>query len=167
MYLSKASTYGIRSVAFLASKEEHAVISVREMSSELDIPAAFLTKIMQRLASRSIVETMRGFGGGIALGKPAAEITLKDIITAIEGDDSFPYFWLGIPEDQLEKIPVFHQKWSGLIDKIDRFFSETRLTELAPSNGNDAESPGSMETPDIRESESVLSVSNSNNNHSH
>ncbi len=137
MHFSKASTYGIRSVAFMAARQDREMISIRELSRELDIPPAFLTKVMQRLASRNIVQTMRGYGGGVALGKPASEITLKEIITAVEGEEAFHPFGLGIPKEQMEKTPVFFKKWTNLNDSIDLFFSHTKLSELCP-----AETPG-------------------------
>jgi len=135
MHFSKASTYGIRSVAFMAARHERKMISIRELSRELDIPPAFLTKVMQRLASRNIVQTMRGYGGGVALGKPASEITLKEIITAVEGEEAFQPIGLGIPKEQMEKTPVFFRKWSNLNDSIDLFFSHTKLSELCPADG--------------------------------
>ncbi len=122
----------------MAAKHDSKMISIKELSRELDIPPAFLTKVMQRLASRNIVQTMRGYGGGVALGRPAGEITLKEIITAVEGEEAFQPFGLGIPKEQMEKTPVFFKKWTNLNDSIDLFFSHTKLSELCPD-----ESPGS------------------------
>lgn len=137
MHFTKASKYGIRSVAFMAARRDREMISIRELSRELDIPPAFLTKVMQRLASRNIVQTMRGFGGGVALGKPPGEITLKEIINAVEGEEAFQPVSLGIPREQMEKTPDFFKKWNNLNDTIDLFFSLTKLSELCP-----AEKPG-------------------------
>ncbi|MEX0680710.1 MAG: Rrf2 family transcriptional regulator [Balneolales bacterium] len=132
MQFSKASTYGIRSVVYIAAQQERRIISVRELSGRLQISAAFLTKVMQRLAAGEIVRTIRGFGGGVALAKPASVITLKDIIMAIDGEKAFEPFWLGIPEEQMLKTPDFHRKWKDLNGRIDTFFSTTRFTELTP-----------------------------------
>lgn len=133
MHFSKASTYGIRSVAYIAAQKEKDVVSIRELSEQLGIPAAFLTKVMQRLASSGIVKTMRGHGGGVSLGKPASDISLKEIITAIDGEEAFDRFWLGISEKHMELVPEFRAKWQNLNNNIDDFFSHTRLTELYPS----------------------------------
>ena len=133
MHFSKASTYGIRSVAFMAARRGREMISIRELSRELGIPPAFLTKVMQRLASRNIVQTMRGFGGGVALGRPPREITLKEIITAVEGEEAFQPVGLGIPKEQMERTPDFFKKWNTLNDSIDHFFSHTNLSELCPN----------------------------------
>ena len=133
MHFSKASTYGIRSVAYMAARGDREMISIRELSRELDIPPAFLTKVMQRLASRDIVQTMRGYGGGVALGRPPGDITLKDIIIAVEGDESFHPIGLGIPAEQMKKTPDFFEKWSRLNNSIDLFFSNTKLSELCPA----------------------------------
>ena len=137
MHFSKASTYGIRSVAYMAARPDREMISIRELSRELDIPPAFLTKVMQRLASSKIVRTMRGHGGGVSLYKPAAEISLKDIIIAVEGDEAFHPLRLGITEKQMETIPSFYNKWIRVNRQVDDFFSCTNLKELCPAAGTD------------------------------
>lgn len=133
MHFSKASTYGIRSVAYMAAQRDREMISIRELSRVLDIPPAFLTKVMQRLAARNIVRTMRGYGGGVSLGKPASDITLKDIITAVEGDEAFHPLGLGIPDEHMARIPAFFAKWNKMNNQIDDFFSRTSLMELCPA----------------------------------
>lgn len=140
MHFSKASAYGIRSVAYMASRGDREMISIRELSRDLDIPPAFLTKVMQRLASRDIVQTMRGYGGGVALGRPPGDITLKDIIVAVEGEEAFEPIGLGIPAEQMKKTPDFFEKWSRLNSSIDLFFSSTKLSELSPA-GTEVKSP--------------------------
>jgi len=162
MHFSKASTYGIRSVAFMAARHGREMISIRELSRELDIPPAFLTKVMQRLASRNIVQTMRGYGGGVMLGKPASEITLKEIITAVEGEEAFQPIGLGIPKEQMEKSPVFFRKWTNLSDSIDLFFSHTKLSELCPADGpGHAEAAGSQSGSTRNTTEAAVSQSGS------
>ncbi len=141
MHFSKASTYGIRSVAYIAAQKEKDVVSIRELSEQLDIPAAFLTKVMQRLASGYIVKTMRGHGGGVSLNKPSSEITLKEIITAIDGEEAFDRFWLGLSEKHMELVPEFRAKWQNLNNNISDFFSNTRLTELYPSEEKSEHKP--------------------------
>ncbi len=132
MHFSKASTYGIRSVAYIAAQGDEAVVSIRELSDRLQIPAAFLTKVMQRLATGNIVKTMRGYGGGISLHKAPSEISLKDVILTIDGEEAFQQFWLGIPEEHMKQVPAFHSKWIELNNNIDAFFTNTCMTELFP-----------------------------------
>jgi len=135
MHFSKASTYGIRAVAYMASHNERSAVPVREISERLQIPAAFLTKVMQRLASAGIVQTTRGYGGGVTLSRPAYEITLKQVIQAIEGEGAFEQYWLGIAREHMLQIPEFHNKWQQLNRSLDHFFATTHMDELSVDKG--------------------------------
>lgn len=59
-------------------------VPTRELSSALNIPNPSVVKILSGLASAGIIETREGARGGVRLAKPAREITLLDIFTAIE-----------------------------------------------------------------------------------
>jgi Rrf2 family protein len=130
MHFSKASTYGIRSVAYLASHEDREIISIRELSETLIIPAAFLTKVMQRLAARDIVVTARGHGGGVSLGRPAGQITLLEVMDAIEGEKSLEKFQSAIPMESLGENSPFRIKWLELNRILYDFFSGTNFSEF-------------------------------------
>jgi Rrf2 family protein len=58
---------------------------VSEIAKRQDIPASFLAKIVPRLARAGLVRTALGAGGGITLAAPPAEISLLQIIQAIDG----------------------------------------------------------------------------------
>jgi len=58
------------------------------------VPAPFLAKVLQRLVERGLLRSKRGRTGGFVLGRPAAEITVADVVLALEGpeelDAAFP-----------------------------------------------------------------------------
>jgi Rrf2 family protein len=64
-------------------------VSVGEISTALDISFHFLTKILQQLTSANLTHSHRGPNGGIALARPASEISLYDIIVAVDGPGLF------------------------------------------------------------------------------
>lgn len=64
-------------------------VSVGEISTELNISFHFLTKILQQLTSANLTHSHRGPNGGIALARPASEISLYDIIVAVDGPGLF------------------------------------------------------------------------------
>lgn len=84
MQLTRQGEYAIRTVYALAAREGQ-VMTQREIARLQDIPEAFLAKIAQALSRAGIVVNMRGAQGGMALARPAREITLRDVVEAVEG----------------------------------------------------------------------------------
>ncbi len=58
---------------------------MNEIAAATQAPPKFLAKILQSFAKAGIVRSFRGAGGGFILGRPAAQITLRDVVEAIEG----------------------------------------------------------------------------------
>ncbi len=83
--LSQAGDYAIRGVLFLASHEQGKILLVRGVAEERGIPRAFLAKIFQILARAGVLKSHQGSGGGFSLARPATEISLLEVVEAIEG----------------------------------------------------------------------------------
>ncbi|MCE1228613.1 MAG: Rrf2 family transcriptional regulator [Firmicutes bacterium] len=62
-------------------------IQVATVAANMGLPAAFLAKVVNRLASHGLVTTRRGRHGGVVLARPAQLISLAEILQAVEGDD--------------------------------------------------------------------------------
>ncbi|GAB1537301.1 hypothetical protein ADMFC3_29320 [Geovibrio sp. ADMFC3] len=86
MKVTRASDYAIRSLIHIAKKPEGTVFMRSELSKACDIPDSFLGKILQNLAKADILSSERGKKGGFRLNKPTSDITVYDIIKAIEGE---------------------------------------------------------------------------------
>ncbi len=82
MHLSKQEGYALRLALDLANS---GAAPVREISARQNIPPAYLGKIVQALARGGVVRTKRGARGGVHLARPAAEITLRQVIEAAQG----------------------------------------------------------------------------------
>ncbi len=90
--LSNSCRYGIRAVLYIASQPyEKGKTGIKQISKDLDLPAPFLAKILQQLARRKILTSLKGPHGGFSLMRDAKDITLFDIITTIDGDELFTY----------------------------------------------------------------------------
>lgn len=85
MHLTRQSDYGVRAVLHLAGIPFGDVIQTREIAAREDIPAKYLPSIIRTLARAGLIRTMRGNQGGVALAKPPEEISLREVIEAIEG----------------------------------------------------------------------------------
>lgn len=85
MIITRATEYAIRAVLYMACQPQGEIIFKKDICREQEITPAFLTKILQPLIKAGIVGSQRGVGGGFYLARPAAEISLFDIIKTQEG----------------------------------------------------------------------------------
>jgi Rrf2 family protein len=85
MQLTRQADYAVRAVLYLAERPSAARITTAEIGEHQKIPVTFLTKIMAQLVTAGVVQTTRGARGGVTLARPAATITLLEVIEAIEG----------------------------------------------------------------------------------
>lgn len=85
MQITREGDYGIRSVLYLSRQPFKKISFVNEISEEYKIPRSFLAKILQKLVKAKLIRSYRGVKGGFSLAKQAREITMFDVIEAIEG----------------------------------------------------------------------------------
>lgn len=86
MKLGEGVEWAVHVAALLAQMPGGAAVPLRALSAFFDLPEAYLAKHLQKLSRAGLVVARRGPGGGYALGRPAAEITLADLVRAVEGD---------------------------------------------------------------------------------
>lgn len=85
MQITRQSEYAIRTMLELAQATPGELLSAKYISEKQDVPEDFLKKTVKLLAMSDLVVTQRGTNGGVRLAKLASEITLADIIAAVEG----------------------------------------------------------------------------------
>ena len=88
MQITRAAEYAIRGVLDLCSQPEGSVCLLSEISERQQIPPSFLSKIFQNLSKAGMVNSFRGTGGGFSLTRAPQEITILDVLEAIEGQIS-------------------------------------------------------------------------------
>lgn len=85
MRLGRAPVYAIIAVVHIASHQEDHPIPGKEIARSCQIPTAHLMKILQQLVRAGILISGRGPAGGFSLGRATQEISLLDIVEAVEG----------------------------------------------------------------------------------
>lgn len=80
---SPAARYALSAASYLARRPE-TLCSAEDIAAGGGLPRSFLAKILKRLSRRGLVSSRRGPGGGHALARPADEITLAEIVAAVE-----------------------------------------------------------------------------------
>lgn len=129
--LSKSCEYGLRATLFLASLDRDGYIPIGTISDELDISFPFLTKIFQQLNDADLLVSQRGPHGGVSLTKPAEEITLLDIVVAIDGTDLFEECVLGLPGCGDAQPCPLHDHWGEKREQVENMFRSMTLAEMA------------------------------------
>jgi Rrf2 family iron-sulfur cluster assembly transcriptional regulator len=129
--LTRKSEYAIRGIIYLAQQPTGKISLLSEIASAADVPQTFLAKILQNFGKLGLVRSFRGSGGGFVLGRPAAEITLQQIIEAIEGP-IVPNKCLGEPRlCNRSGTCRAHQVWKKVQGKVVDVLQSVTLEELA------------------------------------
>jgi Rrf2 family protein len=85
MEITRQADYAIRAILYLAENEHNGRASTSVIAGKKNIPPSFLAKIISQLNVAGLVLTSRGARGGVSLARPSHEISLLDVIEAIDG----------------------------------------------------------------------------------
>ncbi len=85
MRITAKADYAVRAAVELAASGGSGPVKAEQISEAQGIPLNFLENILAELRRAGIVESRRGAAGGYLLARPAAEVSLADVIRAVEG----------------------------------------------------------------------------------
>ncbi len=85
MKLSTKGKYGVRAVFEIARNGGEAPLTIKSIAERQGISLSYLEQILYRLAKAGLVESVRGPGGGYLLGRRPPELTIGDVVRALEG----------------------------------------------------------------------------------
>jgi len=131
--LSQGAQYAVSAVIALSKQPEGETVSAAELAGPLNCPAAYLSQILSKLKPAGILKSQRGMGGGVYLARTPNEISLMEVIDAVDGDDFFTSCFMGIDGcGQIEPCP-FHDFWSAERTKIQQWLQKTTFAEVEES----------------------------------
>ena len=86
MKLTRASSYALHAVIFMAAQKDHTrPVASHHIAAARGIPERFLLKILKSLVSAGILLSLKGPSGGYRLARPADQITMLDVLEAVDG----------------------------------------------------------------------------------
>jgi len=85
MQITKQADYALRAVLYLARIDDGSKASTKDIAETQHIPPSFLAKIVSQLSIAGLIQTARGARGGVALARPAEQVSILDVIEAIDG----------------------------------------------------------------------------------
>ena len=125
-------------MTYLARFPEGRVASLHEIGQAQDIPASFLAKILQSLVRSGLAVSQRGAHGGFALARPAVDITMRDVIEAVDGPIALNQCVLW-PEDCSRSGGCeVHKAWMRAQAQLMDVLDSVSLQTLAPQPGSSA-----------------------------
>jgi len=130
--LSPTCKQALRALIFLAMEEGNGPIQIREISHAEAIPHPFLAKILHSLRNRGLVRSTKGPGGGYELSRPAEQILVKDVITAIDGVVELNSVCiLGLDSCSDETPCALHDQWKRFRNLFESTISSLTLKDAA------------------------------------
>lgn len=130
---SRTLDYALRAVAHLALREPEAV-TAGQMAEVTQVPAAYLSKVLQQLRQHDIVLSQRGVGGGMRLARPADELTILDVANAVEPINRIKTCPLGLAGHGVNLCPL-HRRLDNALQQIEQTFADSTLAELIQDRG--------------------------------
>jgi Rrf2 family protein len=128
--LTQTSGYAVLALTCLAYERDGWTLS-RDIANCTGVPSSYLSKILLSLAESGLVEAKRGYHGGYRLGRPAAEITLADVVAAVEGTDWAERCLLGLAGCSDERSCPTHEFWQDERARIQQKLQRVTLHEIA------------------------------------
>jgi len=147
--LSKKADYALIAMKHLATRPGAGSASAREIAEQYDIPIELMAKVLQRLVRRKLLASHQGTRGGYSLARPAAAISVADIIQAIDGPVTVTACSTDAENcDQYAKCNVRDPLWR-IKDRILAALATCSLQEIAADGSLDGASDVSVTPMDL------------------
>ena len=138
MKLTTRGRYAVMAMADLASNANIGTVSLTEISLRQNISLAYLEQIFIKLKNKKLVRSIRGATGGYILERPASEIKLSHIISAVDEEVKMLNCKKNSKKGCNNKSTkcITHNLWDELDQHINGFFEKVKLQDLVKQDFN-------------------------------
>ena len=140
MRLTTRGRYAVTAMLDLALRQEHGPVKLAGISDRQGISLSYLEQLFAQLRKRKLVRAVRGPGGGYSLGRAAEQISVGEVIAAVN-EDTDTTRCRGAGDCQAGEICLTHHLWMDLSKQIRHFLDNITLAELV-TRGAIGEQPG-------------------------
>ncbi|MEJ5169645.1 MAG: Rrf2 family transcriptional regulator [Fimbriimonadales bacterium] len=127
--ISQTAEYALRAMAHLARGGDRPWTN-QEIAEATQVPPGYLAKVMQGLARAGLIASRRGIRGGFVLSRDPSEITLYEVLQAVDPIRRITACPLGLDEHSEELCPL-HQRLDEAYAFVEKTFRETTLADVA------------------------------------
>ena len=126
--ISRTVEYALRAVVFLADHAPEARTTDQVAAATL-VPKPYLSKVIQALSRGGVVHSQRGIGGGITLIKKPDELTILEVVNAVEPIQRIRTCPLGLASHGVRLCPL-HRRMDNALAGVEQAFADTTLAEV-------------------------------------
>lgn len=128
MLFSQSTEYALRAAVWLAENEGRPQTTL-QIAAATQVPAPYLSKVLQSLARARLVRGSRGVGGGFELTRSAAALSILDIVNAVDPIRRIKSCPLELASHRVKLCPL-HRKLDDAIATIEATFCSTTLADV-------------------------------------
>jgi Rrf2 family protein len=128
--LSRRADYGVRAMMDIARRSAQERVVVADIAKRQEIPPSFLAKIIPLLARAGLVRTSLGASGGITLARPPEQISLLQIIEAIDGPLALNLCSMDPTQCKHYATCAACEVWGKAQVQLNQTLAQTRLSDL-------------------------------------
>ncbi len=125
---SQTVEYALRAVVHLADRAP-AARTTDQIAAATRVPEAYLSKVLQELCHAGILHSKRGRGGGVTLAKEPSEMTILEVVNAVEPIGRIRQCPLGLAAHGVRLCPL-HRRLDNALAMVETAFRETTLAEI-------------------------------------
>ena len=129
MWLNSTAQMGLRAVVHLARQAPDVLTPVEAVAEALDLPRNYLSKTLATLRRAGVLHSGRGPTGGFRLARPAADITLADVVAPFARPGNHRCL-LGRAECRDDNPCPAHHNWSVVAATVERYLSGTTVADI-------------------------------------
>ena len=126
---SQTSEYALRAVVWLAQHAEDGPVGNQTIADETQVSPSYLAKILQALAKAELVSSRRGAGGGFELLGDANDVTVLDVINAVDPIQKFDDCPLKLISHKKMRCPM-HASMNEATAKVEEVLSSHSIADL-------------------------------------
>ena len=133
MIFSNATEYAIRGLSEVAARGSNGRLLLDDVVAGSGLPRDFMAKVFQKLVRGGVLRSAKGRGGGFELARPAHEITLMQVVEAIDGPQIHDRCVIGFAKCSDEMPCAQHDLYKPIRQRIKDYLNTTTAADLAAS----------------------------------
>lgn len=131
MIFSRSLRYTLQALVSLAAEPAGTPVMGRALAERLHVPAAYLCKLLQRLAQAGVLESSRGPQGGFRLTAAGRRLSLMELVLLINGEQATRECVLGFKTCADETACALHRHWRPVKEQLFELLASQSVGELA------------------------------------
>ncbi len=135
MQITRQADYALRAMSYLAMLDANQRAATSQIAEEQHIPPSFLAKIISQLSIAGLIHTSRGARGGVSMAHNPSEISILDVVEAIDGPISLNICTEGGSDEcSLGENCLLHSTWCEAQEELVSRLRRTTFGDIARKN---------------------------------